>query len=678
MSLPPLYPPQDDDEFMSHKPPARDRAWDLYHCAEVLYAAPPKRRMAVCKELAAERGKSLNTIYEPVKAYLETLDWHMLMDRRRHSDQWVRKSEKAFHPMAFVQLWQTMVENNHNCAKTAYRLLMGRLAAWRRGDMSQSIPGYVSPPPNAPGKRHPAKMSYRDLLRVKSSDVELEAARHGKVAAWKKLPAILTTRVGGYPGQEFQFDDRWIDFECAYADKLVRILEFCCIDWYSGYHFSPWLRPRIDLDGVNKGLSERDFRLYAVHHAATVGWHPRGTTYRGELGMCAFRCGLDAKLERHSGGLITIAKPGRSGEPAYIGGFRELAKGNPDAKALKEGQGKLLHNLAAGIIGQTGRNPADQPANHTGRDAETKAMMALQGLVSRPLRLSHLTFEEATMAVFKSFEIANTRFDHQTEGWIEERLVVEEFCVDPGRDLWVPVTTLPDDRRMIFDLVAQATPGLTRPRKMSPAEVVHPYLDEARKLTPAAVADCIFEDVKRKVTITGGLAEFRDLDNYGPGVYRYPSRFQGTDGFAKTLPNGEELWLVVHPAMPATGHYFAPDGRYLGRVSRDESITRHDVEALQRKIGKKAAVFKDATLGLQVRHGLKREQDLTENAAALMDTIRDEIRREHGILPAGRPVATEIPDLADFPADHESHYAYDAPAAERSNASAIDILLGQP
>jgi hypothetical protein len=683
MTLPPLYPPEDDDEFMGLKPPARERAWFLYHTAAQVAAAPKKTRVATVKAIAESHGKSFNAVYEPVREFLQSFDWRVLIDRRQHADLWVRKSAGNFLPAAFIQHWMLLVENNQRCAKTAYRLLMIQLDSWRRGDMTQAIPGYVSPPPNAPGKRHPRQWSCRNLQRVKSSDIEIEAVRHGKAAAMKLLPAVLTSRIGGYPLQEVQFDDRWIDIECVYGDNrtLSRLLEFCGIDWYSGFHFSPWLRPRVNLDGVNKSLSERDFRLFAVHFAATTGWSPRGTTYRGERGMCAFRCGLGDKLARHSGGGITIAEPGMSGDPAFGGGFRELAKGNPNAKAIKEGMGKLLHNLAAGIIGQTGMNPADKPASHAGRDAETRALLDLQGFVSRPLYLSHLRFEQVAMALFKVYDLANARHDHTNEGWLEERLVVEELCVDPARDLWVPVTSLPADRRQLFDLVASSTPGLTRPRRMSPAEVLTPHLEDALCLTPAAVADCIFDDVKRKVTIAGSRAEFRDLDHYGPGVFRYPNIVQGPNGFPKTLPNGEELWLVVHPSLPEIGHYFAPDGRYLGRVARDNAPTRHDADAVNREIGRKEGRYKAATLGLQIRHGIKRESDITANTETLIDSIRDDIRREMGIqpTPAHRAAAAgDASELADLLGDRDNADDAQAPATVRAHSNDLDLLLGLP
>jgi hypothetical protein len=691
MSFPPLFPPEDADAFLRLDPAARSRAWFLHDCAKAVHQAGSKRRVATCKELAAAAGKGhWKSIYNPVCDYLRTWEWTALVDRRYHAELWVstRLNEAALPP-EFIPFWHDMVLAQHRCIKTAYRLLMIRLDAWRKGDRDSAIPGFPTPPPNAPGKRHPRKMSYRDLCRNTPSDIETEAIRHGRAAAMKLLPSIRTTRIGGYPGMEFQFDDRWIDVEARYGKTDInRILEFACIEYYSTYHFSPWLRPRVNLDGVNKSLSERDFRLFAVAFAATVGWSPRGSVYRGERGLCAFRSGLDEKLRRHSNDLITIADPGMSGQAAYVGGFAELAKGNPNAKALKEGMGGFLHNLLGGLMGQSGSSPADKPASHVGREIETKTLMALQGFVDRPLAMAHHTFEQVCQAVFKTYEIANTRYDHHCEGWMEEQLVIDEFCADKAADLWIPITSLSAERRAALAILAGSLGDMLRPRPMSPAEVMTPALSEFIRLTPAAIADCIYEDVRRKVTITGAEATFQDLQNYGPGSYRYPATFQRADGFARTLPNGEELWLVVHPALPEIGYFYDFEGRYLGRAARKHDISRHDADRIKREIGKKAAMFNDATLAMQVRHGQKRAAVMTDNARALEDALKKEIQRDMGIHPqSGHGAdAPRVPISALF-SDQEDHSDFSDPSEPEyepeyepttSRIDPISILLGNP
>lgn len=696
MSFPPLFPPEDADAFLRLDPAARSRAWFLHDCAKAVHQAGPKRRVATCQELAAlaaaAAGKKLHwkSIYNPVCDYLKTWEWTALVDRRYHAELWVStRLNAAALPPEFIPFWHDMVLAQHRCIKTAYRLLMIRLDAWRKGDRDSAIPGFPTPPPNAPGKRHPRKMSYRDLCRNTPSDVETEAIRHGRAAAKKLLPCIRTTRIGGYPGMEIQFDDRFIDVEAIVGEKAInRILEFAAVEYYSGYHFSPWLRPRVNIDGVNKSLSERDFRLYAVHFAATVGWSPKGSVYRGERGLCAFRCGLDEKLRRHSNDGITIAEPGMSGMAAYIGGFSELAKGNPNAKALKEGMGGFLHNLLGGVMGQSGSSPADKPASHVGRELETYALLALQGLVERPLQLAHHTFEQVCRCIFAIYRIANSRADHGSEGWLEEKLVIEEFCTDALKDIWVPVSALDEKRRNAIALLAGNLGSMLRPRRMSPAEVITPALDQFIRLSPAAVADCIYEDVRRKVTITAGQASFRDVDHYGPGVFRYPARFQRGDGFLKTLPNGEQLWLVVHPGMPETGFYYDFENRYLGRAERDHAIRRDDADAIMRQNGRIEAQFKDALLAMQVRHGQKRAAVLTDNAKALEDALKKEIQRDMGIRPQSSPgaEAPRVPISALF-SDQEDHSDFFDPSEPEyepeyqttpTRIDPISILLGNP
>lgn len=691
MNFPELYPTEEHDEFMNLKPDVREKVWWLYDAARTVFRAGPKQRVATCRELAAVEGMSWKAVYEPTRAFLATQDWRVLVDRRRHPELWVGKTAiRQGLPAEFLSCWHDMVVNQHRCIKTAYTLLLQRLAAWRKGDMNEAIPGYVVPPQNAKGRRHPQKWSYRDLCRNAPPKVEQAAKQHGRAAAMQMFPSVRTTRMGGYPGMEFQFDDRWIDVEAIYGNRSInRILEFAGVEFYSGYHFSPWLRPRLNLDGVNKSLSERDFRLFAVSFAATVGWSPQGSVYRGERGLCAFRAGLDEKLRRHSNGRIEIAEPGMSGQAAYVGGFAELAKGNPNAKALKEGMGGFLHNLLGGVLGQSGSCPADKPAAHVGRERETLALLALQGAVARPLTLAHHTFEQVCAAIFQIYEIANLRTDHHSEGWLEEGLVTEEFCADVARDIWIPVNDLSGERRAALAVLAGSLGDMLRPRSMSPAEVLRPALPGFCKLSPAAIADCIYDDVKRKVTVTAGEVSFQDVDGYGPGRFRYPARFQRHDGFTRTLPNGEELYLVVHPALPETGYFFSPDGRLLGRAQRDHAARRADADAIKRRIGKKVALFNDATLALQVREGLKRERDLTDNAATLIDGIRSGMIREAGLGPQRErgPVEVSISELLDTRDDFaEDDFTGDEPAMDTAmetamdtameTASAMSILLG--
>ncbi len=685
MQLPPLYPPSDHAEFLGLKPEVRERAWRLYEAAEIVHAAGKQARVATCKAIAAERKVSWKTVYEPVRAFIQSGDWRVLIDRRRHSELWI-SSERMELPHAFAEFWRGLVENNQRAAKPAYDLLLLRLAAWRRGDISAAIPGYAVPPPNAKGCRHPRKWSYRDLLRVGPNDIELAATRAGRTAALKLCPAVLTTRMGGYPMQEIQFDDMFHDVQVVYGTQLVRILEFAGIDWYSTYHFPPVLKPRVNLDGVNKSLSEKEFRAFAVHFARTVGWSPRGTVYRGELGLCAFRSGLAEKLRHWSGGKITVAEPGLSGTAALAGGFREVAKGNPNSKALKESRGKLVHNYLAALPGQTGMNPANMPASSAGRNLETASLIALQGVTGRALNLAHKTFAEGVQLIFQVNTLINQRHDHKNEGWQEENLITQELCADAEAGLWLPVTA---ENRDLYAIIAAAEPERFRTRQMSAAEVLLPALGGNMHLTREAAFDCIHDDCKRECSVTAGRFEFSD-QTYGPGKFRYPARYQDRSGFEKMLPNGADYHLVVNPFDTEVAGIFQPNGQYLGCCRRDHGVTRGDEDAVHRAMGEKQRIYKDATLAASVRHGLKRERDLTANAAALMESLRDDVRREMGILPqpttrpqsapsapSALPDLSDLSDLSDFPDGYPDDAPdFSEPPPSHSHADAMAILLG--
>ncbi|MEI7912756.1 MAG: hypothetical protein WCK77_24275 [Verrucomicrobiota bacterium] len=674
-----FYPPADGEEFMSLNLAIRLRARTLYDIAERVASA--KEKMPVYAAAAEEMGEHLNTLYRPINAFLKSGDWRALVNRRLQADLWVRKSAEAALPHDFIEFWKQLMENNQRAAKPAYDFLLLRLADWRRGDIHSAIPGYAAPPRNAAGRNHPPGWSIKTLLRNGSSDVELAAARLGRTAARKLTPAVLTTRKTGYPLQELQFDDMWHDFEVIHQNKLCRILEFNAVDWYSNYPFNPGLKPRVNIDGVNKSLSERDFRVWAVTLAATVGWSPRGTRFQGERGTAAFRCGLADKLRHWSGGLITVAEPGMSGTAALIGGFAERAKGNPNAKAIKEGLGKLIHNRLAGLPGQQGIDYAHKPASFAGRNKESLGLLELQGLIQggENLQLSHLTFAQGVAAILQAYDIIRDRHDHDIEGWLEENLITQDFLADPLRDIWVPLADLDEVNRNALVIISRHNPDLIRTRRMSPREVIAPHLGGTLKLSHEAEADCLFDDCKRAETVTAGLIAFKDAD-MGTGTFRYKAAYQGRDGFKRHLANGEPLLVVVNPFIPERAFLFNPKGQYLGVSPRDHEVLRGDVDALHRKIGECAADFKTAKQAADFRHGLVREASLTHNTRALLDSLAPGAASRHPATPlidmSDEYAATEFNPLLDAEfvssADDAPDFDYEATAADYDTSVLLD------
>lgn len=617
----PVFVPQEDAwEFSEIRPEARDKARRRYEIACRVAAAPKARKTAVYAECALELEVSFNAIYLPVSEFLKHGDWRYLIDRRIAGSRFWNRKVASGLPYDFEQYWKGLVEDNQRCAKSAYPILLERLAKWRAGDATQKLPGFVVPPPNSPGHKHPRKMSLRDLMRIQPTDIELVANRNGRAAAMKLLPAIYTTRKSGWPCMEYQFDDLWHDFEVLHNGRICRLLEFNAIDFYTGFIFNPGLRPRtLGEDGKQHTLTEKEFRLWAVQFLATIGWSPRGTVLQGERGTAAFRR-LGPKLMHWSGGLLKVPLPGMSGQAALIGGWGERAKGNPNAKALKEGMGKLIHNRLANLPGQIGMNPEDRPAYATGRDKETEDLLALQAHLTEPLNLSHLPFEQAAFLVIQEYMRINRRHDHEMEGWMEDNLYTQEYCVDPANDHWIDIRHLPEANRQALAIIAAANPHSLRPRRLSPYEVIAPALPHNLRLSPEAEADCLYDDCRREIGVTGGFFAFEDKD-MGPGKFRYVAEYQDRNGFRRSCPNDSEAQLVINPFNPERGFLYDVRGSYLGIVARDHATQRADVDALHRRIGEKERRFKDAKLASEVRHGLKRESALTENTRILLDSL---------------------------------------------------------
>lgn len=614
-----FVPQEEAIEFLQIRPAARRTAEQLFEIACRIHHTE-KGKTQIYHTAARELGVAFNTIYLPVSNFLKTGDWRTLINRRSAGKKYWIHTTHTEHPPEFRNFWCDLVESNQRCAAAAYPILMNRLRRWRKGDPTAAIPGFPAPPPNTGKCKHPRKMSLRDLMRINPSKLETLAARNGRTAALKLIPSIFTSRKGGWPCMEYQFDDMWHDFEAIHGTQICRILEFNAVEFYSGFLFPPGLRPRIlNESGKHESLTEKEFRLWAIHLLATVGWSPRGTTLQGERGTAAFRH-LAPKLIHWSNGLLKTPLPGMSGTPAFIGGWAERAKGNPNAKALKEGMGKIIHNSLAHLPGQVGMNPQDKPASSFGRDKEARDLIRLQTHLTTDLTLTHLTFDQAAFAIYQKYDQINKRTQHAIEGYIEEGLFTQEYLADPANDTWIDIGTLPEIHRQALAIIAAAHPEHLRPRLLSPWEVLTPHLPNNIRLTPEAEADCLYEDTRRNIFVKNGHITFQDA-TLGPGKFRYIAEYQDPNGFHRSLPHESEIQFVMNPFNPERAFLFTLKGTYLGIVKRDHDILRADVDALHRKIGEKERRYKDAKLAAEVRHGLKRESTLTQNAAAILESL---------------------------------------------------------
>lgn len=619
-----FVPPQDEHAWGDLSAPAKHRAELLYEVARAVQAAPFGTKGDIFKQYAEELGyKHVNGLSIPVNKFLKTKNWWHLVDRRRDSNAWC-KTKTTQLPHAFVEHWKTLVENNQRCASAAYDVLMKDLRAWRAGDTNSAIPGYLTPPPNAPGHNHPAKWSLRDLRRKGPSEIELAAARSGRSEALKHAPSVLTTRKGGHVGMELQFDDMFHDIECRYGDSLRRPLEYSAQDFYSNFYLPPGIKPRIEVDGKYKDLTELEFALYAVNIFCSIGYSPRGTLAMAENAKAVFRDGLAKKLNRWSGGLITTTAGAMSGAPVIAGGYAERAKGSANAKALKEGFGKIYHNRLADLPGQLGMNPENLPAYTTGMRKETADLILAQSKLSTQLEMTHLPFDQIVQIIYSRLHEINCRTTHNIEGWLEENLVTTEYLADPYNDTWINISTLPAEQQAAFQIIAQHSSHNFRPRRLSPYEVWTPASANFLKLSPIAEADCLYEYARRTIAVKAGYFEFSDKD-LGIGVFRYRAQYQDQLGMKQYLPNDAGFHLVINPFNPERAFIFTEKGQYLGMTPRHHEAMRTDADAIRREQGAKKSHLNAALTAFTVRNGLKNSRAMTENARKLVDSIRADL-----------------------------------------------------
>jgi len=367
-----------------------------------------------------------------------------------------------------------------------------------------------------------------------------------------------------------------------------------------------------------------------------------------------------------------------SGQAAYVGGFAELAKAIANAKALKEGLGGF-DNLLGRLMAQSGSSPGEpsrQPCRaRTGNPHHARAP-GLRGIGRSPSPTT--PSNRLCAAIFKTYEIANTRHDHHCEGWLEENLVVDEFCADPATDLWIPITHLSAERRAAMAILAGS------PRRHDPpaahvsggghpsgARGFHPPHPGGRRGLHLRGRPAQGHHHRRRSRIPGSSNPTAPEptairpDSSAPTDSSAPSPTARNCGSSSTPP-------CLKPAISTTSKDATSAAPSASTTSPATMPTASSARSARR-----TALYTDATLAVQVRHGLKRESALTHNAAALVDSIRQDLMREIGIRPAQAATAAtgpevSIEDLLDSGAD-------DPPPAQPAASAyddSIDLLLG--
>jgi hypothetical protein len=194
---------------------------------------------AACEAVAKASGGKIggSTLHKKLKMWNDNdRDDAVLIDKRNFSELWNKSASEDALPEAFLVWAGGQMLGNQRSSKAAYRTIIARWRAWRRGDTSMAIDGYKRPPRDC-GKGYPMGWSYENLMRrAQPPKEQLELARHGTVAAARYLPYIPSTREGVMPFQFVYCDDGVHDRKCSVPGFIdpVRILQLGAIDYATG------------------------------------------------------------------------------------------------------------------------------------------------------------------------------------------------------------------------------------------------------------------------------------------------------------------------------------------------------------------------------------------------------------------------------------------------------------
>lgn len=614
-------PDSEAREFSSLPTEARNRVnWFLSVLRSI---ASSKAATKACMAIAEGAEMHFNTIYNTWKAYARTGDWRVCLDKRKTPEFWKRDTAKIIGlPHEFTEHWKSLCEKNQRAFKPAHRMLRLQYQRWRNGDQNQAIPGYNFCPPPAPGSSLPRGWNYSNLLSYVPDEIELAAVRGGRTAALKLMPGVLTTRIGSYPFAEVQFDDMWHDFEVNVPGQKTacRLLEFGAVDTFTTFLFRPGLKPRLPKMDTGKAqhLNSRDFHLYLINWLLDYGAHPDGTVLMMENGTAAvskeFREKLMMWLPQ-----IKIETGGMSGAPAFSGAYQERGKGNPNAKSLKEGLGKLIHNQLAHLPGQIGMNRDNLPAAHFGRSRENDTLLAIAAqlpALANKIQLGFLSLSDAVYAINEVYDLLNCRDDHKIEGWAEVGGVVDSFRFSSKSDDWRTmdeINRLPDHERQLLAMALKLDPSLRKPRVLSPAEMLLAHSPRLIKPPHEAIPDLLGPSYGEVMEVTGGSITFTRPDT---GKLKFYSTYQDADGFRRRISNGEKVLCHLNPWKPDFLYISEPKtGRFLGLAERQLAATRGDTEAIQAQHARAQHDYKESLHNLVKRQGLARVPHLKANTA---------------------------------------------------------------
>lgn len=519
---------------------------------------------------------------------------------------WGKRGTRTNVPAATIEYFNTLVVQNQRKFAPAWKKLVEQLRNWRAtGSRDFAIPGYTTPPLNAPGSDLPPHWSYKFFIDKKRrpSLAVIAGARYGLAAVKSLAPTVRKTRVGVKVGEIFFFDDQVYDVKVnvlGINTRATRPLGLDVHDRASDCTFKSFFKPTVwdDENRAKEMIRSHDMLWFTVCVLRDVGYRndERGTLFAVEHGTASLPKWFQDNLAIVTAGKVRVEDGSIGGAPAFGGQFSGPAKGCANFKAALESARNPLRNLMADMSvfpGATGMDRDHCPEDLYGRDIYNKMLLKAAAKIGVDLKYPFVEWRDFPTMATAYLEMFNRETEHACEGWVESGYTTQEWRMDHNAP-WMSRAdfySMPADKQAALAAWLDSNPGLTRSRKLSRREVFERGQTELTRLPVWLVPQLLTHQdapeygIMRRVNENGEFA-FTDeqADPYG-GEFVYRARLVDRHGHQIRLTTGEKYKTFLNPLDPRELIVCLPNGAYLGCCPQVEVAPANDMRAITRLIG---------------------------------------------------------------------------------------------
>lgn len=572
---------------------------------------------AACEAVARATGGEIggSTLHKKLVLWIDSeRNDTVLIDKRLFPEMWAKRAKEQELPEKFLIWAGGQMLSNQRSSAAAYRTIIARWRAWRRGDNSMAIDGYSKPPRDC-GKGYPTGWSYENLMRrAQPPKEQLDLVRLGSVAAQKYLPYIPSTRAGVKFLQFVYCDDVVHDRKCSVPGYIepVRILQLGAIDYASGVYLKFGIRPDLPRDdGTRERLQRRDFLTLIAGLLMDYGY-PTGHKMHliCERGTATMNLAEAQFLYELTDGQVCVGYTSMEGQ--FVLAWDEAKSGCSNGKGLIESWHNLFHNEQASLPGQTGKDRNHTPTALLGSDREVAALnkvaMVLTPQQRARLAMPYPSITQAHRETLRIVQNINHRRDHACEDfeqvqlwrlmgtdmeWREEGELVNV----PEKALsaleWLPVQEKPAER------MARLSQGIEL-KKPHPGGLVG-FFEGSHSVATV-------ERRQVKITVNGKTCWF------------------GPETPDDALENDTPI-MVHHMPQEPEWAIITSKGRYIAIWKRQLlNKADEDTDALSREIKRKQSFLKQTATfvrGKMAEQLLEHERRVTGNADVLAEAMQD-------------------------------------------------------